>query len=315
MTDRTRCIVSHYYWLMTSISILLLQTTSFTTAFNTVPIRSFGILNQKKIPTRGQTTTTASNSFLSMSDVPNNEHDNLSGTATTTKKPNDTIDNVVLNYITLAVQEGKEFVKNLPPKPEDMVVMVGDLLSLSIYGFFDHFICQDIVVASVKNADSPAKLGVLLSKISPQAATVVNNDYLLSTPVWVDSTTVPNLSHVLQVTVSDQLVTHYSPLLQQTGLAVTALASCWLCAGWIHQSFSFRNTLLCSTDTALLVTAKTWITSSALLFTFTALSHYVCGCENIFSFTKGDVDYIIDSLSVLVMWRFLVSYILGTGNR
>lgn len=219
---------------------------------------------------------------------------------------------LVLDYIQDKVND-KEIRKMLPPKPEDVFTLIGDLLSLSIYGFFDHFISQDVMLASVKHADSPAKLSALLAKISPAAQTAVNSDYLLSTPVWVDCTETPYLFHTLQVTVSDQIVTHYSPLLQQTGLAVTALSVCWLLSGYIHHSFAFKHTLSCRTDTALIVTGKTWLTCSVLLFGFTALSHVVCGCP-IISFTKGDIDYIVDSLSVLTMWRFMASSMLGTGR-
>jgi hypothetical protein len=31
-------------------------------------------------------------------------------------------------------------------------------------------------------------------------------------------------------------------------------------------------------------------------------------------FTRGDLDYILDSLSVLVLWRFMMSYMLGSGG-
>jgi hypothetical protein len=181
---------------------------------------------------------------------------------------------------------------------------------------FDHFISQDLMAASVNRANTPAKLSALLEKFSPQASTAVDTEHLLSTPVWVDtsSSATPNLSQIYQITVSDQLVTHYSPLLQQTGLAVTILASCWLVSGWIHEAFSYKHTLLCRTDDALVVTAKTWLTCTLLLFTLTALSHYLCGCDNILSYTRGDIDFIIDSLSVLTMWRFLVSSLLGTGG-
>jgi hypothetical protein len=253
-------------------------------------------------------TTTAFRRF--MSDIPNDseqQQQNRKGSSASRTK-------VIIDVQKEIRKYEEEIVKNLPPKPEDMIVMIGDLLSLAVYGFFDHFISNDLMTANVNRANTPAKLSVLLEKFSPAASTAIDTEHLLSTPVWVDSAVTPNLSQIYQITVSDQIVTHYSPLLQQTGLAVTILASCWLLSGWFHEAFLYKHTLLCRTDDALVITAKTWLTCSLLLFTLTAFSHYVCGCDSILSYTRGDIDFIVDSLSVLTMWRFLVSSLLGTGG-
>lgn len=45
-------------------------------------------------------------------------------------------------------------------------------------------------------------------------------------------------------------------------------------------------------------------------------NHYMCGDTDVIAYlTKADADYIFDSLTVLLTWRFLVSYMLGYGKK
>jgi hypothetical protein len=190
----------------------------------------------------------------------------------------------------------------LPPPPEDQLVLSGDIMSLFVYGFFDHFISQDCASLFVSFSDSPQRL---------QAA-AEQSQVLLNTPVWLSATSTYK-DHIYQVLLSDQTVAQYSPLLQPIGLATILLASSWLVAGWFHHAFSFKNTLDCSTAKALAVTGKTWLSTCGIMLTMVGLSHVLCGCEWT-HFTKGDVDYILDSLTVLTVWRFMASSILGYGS-
>ena len=180
-----------------------------------------------------------------------------------------------------------------PPPPEDQLVLTGDLLSLFVYGFTDHFLCQDISNLLVRQA-GPEELA--------QVA--------FSTPVWLEPNDLMATQVLQQTQLGDQIVTHYSPVLEPTGLATCLLAGVWLWSGWLHRAFLFRNTLECRTDRALQVTARAWLTTCAIMLTIVGLSHVLYGSPAQ-SFTKGDVNYIFDSLTVLLIWRFIISSLMG----
>lgn len=181
----------------------------------------------------------------------------------------------------------------LPPPPEDQIVMAGDLMSLFIYGFADHFVCQDLAASLSASSTDPLE------------------SVLDMPPVWLDST-FSYSDHVLQVLQYDLSVTQYSPLLQPMGLAACLLASSWLLSGWWHKAFSLRNTLDCATDRALTVTAKAWFTSCLVLLLAVGFSNYQL--SHVVSFTKGDITFVFDTLTVLSMWRFMASSLLGSGR-
>ena len=199
-----------------------------------------------------------------------------------------------------------------PPAPEDIFVMIGDLLSLCVYGISDHFFCQVVARMMVRET-----LADPMHHLSSAAAAQVSSGGALQspslqTPVWLDLNT-PYTDHVLEINLSNQLVNQYSPLLEPMGAATCLLIACWILAGWLHQAFSFRNTLDCSTERALTVTVQTWLTSCALLFGIVLMSQKLCGCDHFYMLKRGDMDYIVDSASVLILWRFLASYLLGSG--
>lgn len=170
----------------------------------------------------------------------------------------------------------------------------------------------------------PQKLHSLahgLAEISPQTAAV------FATPVWLDTGDVtsansPAVLHVLHDQVASQLVTHYySPLLESSGMATCVLAGTWLLAGWWNRAFLFRNTLNCPTSQALIVTGQTWIVTATMLLMATMMSSSIMtsndtidGGGAMMIWTRGDLDFIFGSLSVVALWRFLFSSILGGGG-
>jgi hypothetical protein len=89
--------------------------------------------------------------------------------------------------------------------------------------------------------------------------------------------------------------------------------TCWLLSGWVSGAFLFRNTLDCDNETALVVTFKTWILTSIIMVAL-SLGTDLCFFQQS-GLTKADADYIFDSLSVLITWKFLVNAMLGYGRK
>lgn len=201
----------------------------------------------------------------------------------------------------------------LPPPPEDSMVMMGDLLSIFVYGFSDHLICHDLAMA--QSADllaSPSGSTSLMSMLQQSQQIPMH-------PVWLDPAH-PYASKVLTVLHQSQTVTHYSPLLQDAGVACCVLASAWLIGGWLQGAFLTRNTLDCSTQRALNVTAKAWMVACVIMLYVVATTSWLndailqtpLGWNG---FTKGDADYILDSLIVIGLWRWLASNLMGSGGH
>lgn len=201
-------------------------------------------------------------------------------------------------------EENKDYWWKLPPPPEDQFVLIGDLLSLAVYGISDHLVCQIMSHQLVPTSSREIYTDM-----------VANADAALHAPVWWDAAS-PQATAVLQTTLESHLVTQYSPLLEPMGQATTLLAAAWLLAGWFHRAFLFQNTLDCPTEKALEVTARTWLTTCAILLSLVVASQAVMGMEDwATNFQRGDVDYIVDSLTVLIVWRFMASYLMGGGSK
>ena len=190
----------------------------------------------------------------------------------------------------------------LPPAPEDELVMMGDLFSLAIFGFSDHFLTNALARLFTHRLDSMYKIY--------HASATIDSQHYYHAPVWLDCTDNAHTVNVMQLTLQDRLVTHYSPLMESTGVAICLLMTAWLLAGWVHGAFLFKHTLQCSPRVALMQTVKTWVTSSLLVFGVLCLSSSSPEWEVL----PGDVSFVVGSLSALVLWRFLASWILGTGK-
>lgn len=204
----------------------------------------------------------------------------------------------------------------LPPPPEDQLTMSGDVFALFLYSFMDHSmndLYKDILTNS--GTDSARSLDPL-------------NEFGTGThilPVWFD--------HVHTLLPPDQLLTllaipnvNYAPLLQTAGTASVALTTCWLLAGWWSGAFLLRNTLECHISRMLIVTGQTWLittlvmcalaygSDAALLLLGEGSCHSgacLAAPAPLGGLTKADVDYIFDSLTVLITWRFMVSALFG----
>ena len=215
-------------------------------------------------------------------------------------------------------------------KRPNQLVLWGDMLSIFVYGYTDHFVGQDLAKYTVSQ---------MMTEMTQQSTAAAAVDAASAAaeagiPVWLDtslSSSSSSTSSVLayhSAQLTDKIVVKYSPLLEQTGVATCLLAGTWLLAGWVLQSFSYRNTTDCSTEHALWQSVRTWIMSSLILLTLSAIfssstssvllsSSSTTTAQDFmscFSWPKGDVAFIMDSLSVLLLWRFLASWLLGTGG-
>ena len=187
--------------------------------------------------------------------------------------------------------------------------MSGDILSLFLYSFLDHS-------AHEKFLEMMATDGV--------SATMATMDpfgeYSFNTqiPVWFDA--------LHSLVDQEQLLTWlslehigYAPVLSTAGLASIVLSTCWLLAGYVTSAFSYSNTLECNTSRMLYVTGKTWVLSTTLVVVLALLSDQVgCHClqqPSLAGLTKADADYIFDSLTVLITWRFMISLLTGGATK
>lgn len=213
----------------------------------------------------------------------------------------------------------------LPPPPDDMLTISGDIGCLFLYTFIDHFVNQlfdkwlnspEIIhsqsaVAAIESASAASKelsTSVLESGTTPQ-----------SLPVWFDSlSSAPFGSIPLISALPLEHHVIYAPILSTAGMASVVLCVSWLFSGFWTGAFRFKNTMECSTSRAILITGKTWILSSILMLGIAYSSDIFvgnCNClHKTVGITKADTDFIFDSLSVLLIWRYIVSSFFGVDD-
>lgn len=219
-----------------------------------------------------------------------------------------------------------------PPPPEDQFIMMGDIAVLFLYAYTSHALNDMLVQGELSRTD--ISIREVVNELDPTHA-LLNAQQI---PVWVDLSTSytpnndPAIDHLLQVSARESLMNHWGPLLSTEGSACVALCTCWLIAGYMHRAFLFRNSLYCDSTKTLTKTFETWLTSAVLLTIFAALTdslvghlpflqNLLCvtcrgGQENdlpflLSSLTRSDAMFIIDSLTVLVAWRWTVHRILN----
>lgn len=213
----------------------------------------------------------------------------------------------------------------LPKPPEDQLTISGDVSCLFLYSFIDHYVNnlfdeylnspETIVTHSASAAieSSSAAMTEFTSMLDAGVRTTG------SLPVWFDQLssapfgTVP-LSAALPI---EHHIT-YAPAISEVGPAAVILCTSWLLSGYITGAFRFKNTLECSTEKALTITAKTWVISSIIMLGVAWSSDLLVGNLDVLhksvGVTKADADYIFDCLSVLLIWRYIMSSFFGYGD-
>jgi len=220
-----------------------------------------------------------------------------------------------------------------PEPPEDVLTFAGDIASLFLYAFMDHFV-SDVYLSGVFSGATSAE--EIAKTLDPSGTSIP----LGSVPVWLDPTQLGEFAtdQVLVMDLQHRVVPQFSTFfLSSAGLAAVSLATAWILAGLWHKSFHFRNTLDCSTHRAVAVTGQTWLTASAMLLMITCATHHLGGnvdtaalsasmmlnegrimspIEEWFSvLTRADAEYICNGLGVVLTWRFLISYLMGGWSK
>jgi hypothetical protein len=220
---------------------------------------------------------------------------------------------------TKLVSKLKEFKLELPPPPEDVFILSGDIAALFLYSFLDHFMAS-LYDSALNSPDAVNTISAHAAlEYFATAATEMSGTPTASTlPVWFD--TVSSAPFGI-IPLSTALPIHhhvqYAPIISTAGMASVVLCSSWLACGYLTGAFRFSNTLG-STQRALAVTAVTWAGTCMIVVSMAygsdILMGNIDGLHKTVGLTKADVDYIFDSLSVLLIWRFLWSSFFGSGE-
>jgi len=214
------------------------------------------------------------------------------------------------------------FTSKLPPPPEDQLSLAGDIGCLFLYSFLDHYVNKlyDKWMNSPDTIDllSPAAAIESSSAASLEfTSSLIKADFVsTSLPVWFDpysSAPFGNIPLISALPIEHHIT--YAPAFETAGMASVLLCSAWMMSGYFTGAFQFKNTLECSPNKAIVVTAKTWVFTSLIMLALAWGSDSLIGnvdsLHKSVGITKADADFIFDSLSVLMMWRFILSSFFG----
>eukprot|EP00565_Helicotheca_tamesis_P009615 CAMPEP_0185729688 /NCGR_PEP_ID=MMETSP1171-20130828/6980_1 /TAXON_ID=374046 /ORGANISM="Helicotheca tamensis, Strain CCMP826" /LENGTH=294 /DNA_ID=CAMNT_0028398585 /DNA_START=303 /DNA_END=1187 /DNA_ORIENTATION=- len=196
----------------------------------------------------------------------------------------------------------------LPSPPEDMLTLGGDVAALFVYAYLDHTL-NDFYGSVVRNGGD----GGAAAAIDPILASEVEASQHL--PVWYDAVA----TGIKSIPPPTEFA-HYAPAINTAGTSAIVLTFIWLFSGYVTGAFLFRNTLECHSSRAILITGKTWLLSTVITVAVALASDAIGGHYDIVHYpsigglTKADADFIFGDLSVLTMWRFMISFILGSGE-
>ena len=214
---------------------------------------------------------------------------------------------------------------NLPPQPEDQLTFCGDIGSIFFYTFIDHAVngfydewlnSPDVIVTTSASAAIESLFAATADFANPfTQKTIIGNSF----PVWFDSMSSPPFG---TIPLSSTLPTHhiqYAPAIDSFGMASVLLASSWILCGYFTGAFNFENTLNCSSRKAIVMTTYNWVLTCALMIVIAYSSDLLVGNydfhHRIVGLTRADGDFILGSLSDLIVWRFTLCSFLGYGSN
>ena len=234
-----------------------------------------------------------------------------------------------------------QWVRNLTPPPmEDQWTLLGDLGSLVLYSITSHSI-NDMMVNGILSSSNTLQKAVETLDPNGDVLKTSNSMHMLQAPVWLNEPHPDLMNSITTSIIHDKMMEHWGPLFTTTGMSAVILCSFWLLAGWVTRAFLFENTLECSTGKALRTTVTTWL-ATVFLIAMTAWtvnhmivptwiefqemyvpfsSHYHSHSSAVYAmgeipdlFTKSDSIFVIDSVSVLLAWRFMSSMFWGYSD-
>lgn len=181
---------------------------------------------------------------------------------------------------------------------------------------YDHYLNSPETVIT-KSAISAIETSAAAQ--SELSSSFMTNDSGGSLPVWFDPLSSAPYGNVpLNSALPIEHHITYAPAISSAGSASVLLCSIWMLCGYITEVFCFKNTVECSRSQAILVTTKTWILSSIIMMMIAYTSDILLGSidslHKITGLSRVDADFILDSLSVLLVWRFILSSFFGPVN-
>jgi hypothetical protein len=214
----------------------------------------------------------------------------------------------------------------IPPPPENQISFIGDMSSIFLWTILDHAVngmydeylnSPEVLVSHSASAAIESSFAVVSDMTNVFTPTPSTGN---SFPVWFDMTsTAPfgniPLSSALPITHH----IHYAPAIDSTGMAAVLFGTTWMVCGYFTGAFKYKNTLECSPSRAILVTALNWFCTCVIMLSIAYSSDLLIGeidaLHKSVGLTRADVDYILESLSALLVWRYTLNLILGYGKR
>lgn len=209
----------------------------------------------------------------------------------------------------------------LPPPPEDQITLSGDVANIFFYAFINHMVSDmyDSAINSPEIFSARSALAAIESSSAASADITGYDSSLDGLPVWFDTLNSAPFG-IVPLSAALPIEKHivYAPLLATAGLSAVLFTSSWLLCGYFTGAFQFKNTLQCSTQHAINNASKTVFFTSIVMISLAVGSDHFVGCVDCLhksvGLTKADTTYIFDTLSMLVLWRFITSSILGYGG-
>lgn len=209
----------------------------------------------------------------------------------------------------------------LPPPPEDQITLSGDVANIFLYAFINHMVSDmyDSAINSPEIFSAKSALAAIESSSAASSDITGYDSSLGGLPVWFDTLNSAPFG-IVPLSAALPIEKHivYAPLLATAGLSAVLFTSSWLLCGYFTGAFQFKNTLQCSTRHAINNASKTVLFTSIMMISLAVGSDHFVGCVDCLhksvGLTKADTTYIFDTLSMLVLWRFITSSILGYGG-
>ena len=214
-----------------------------------------------------------------------------------------------LSFLTSSPFDLLEHIKNsLPPAPEDVVAVSGDIVALFVYSYLDHILNELYTATAAK-----AEVTDLVSQhYDPSNAP--------SLPVWFDITHLHEYGQNWLANYDASVISPYAPAIALPGLAFVTMSTSWLLWGYFTGAFLNRNTLECKPSKSMIITFQTWLGMTVFMVLLAYGSDVAWGKlddMNALSaparggLTKADADFLFDSLTVLSFWRYMYNWLLG----